>query len=271
MTDYTLTPAMDIHELPLTHFQEYDMDCATVGDVKKLLDTLDDDLPLTFASPKEDTAYLSKKIIKQGNCYVLLDRIDDEPVRRFGKVVGTVERNNLKIDTADLIENGKIRLTNTRNADSRTADNELTLESLREATENHIQDVTNCMNFFADLLKEIGKKHDYTKLENFEKEYGPLVLSKVVNEEFMANPWYKKHIFEERHHVNDDAKADVNLLDCLEHIADVVSAGKGRAGHISSMYCDINPLLLYRMYWNTIRMLEENIELEDENYRDYLE
>ena len=39
-------------------------------------------------------------------------------------------------------------------------------------------------------------------------------------------------------------------------------AGNGRSGYISSKYCDINPLLLYRAYWNTIRMLDDVVEVK---------
>ena len=149
----------------------------------------------------------------------------------------------------------------TKNADSRTADENLTLESLKEATEIHIDEVSECMDFFAAKLIEAGNNHDWTKLDNFDEEYGPLVLSGISNEEFQASDWHNRHIFTERHHIGHDAKVDVNLVDVIEHICDVVAAGKGRAGHISSMYCDIDPKLLYRAYWNTIRLLDENTKI----------
>lgn len=165
----------------------------------------------------------------------------------------------------------KIEIANTRNADSRTAESDFTIEELKEATEIHIKEVGSCCDFFAEKIHEAGILHDWSKRENFYEEYGPLCMSGVVDEEFKANPWYKKHIFEERHHVNDDFKPDVNLIDILEHIADVVASGRGRAGHLTSDYMDIDPKLLYLAYWNTIQLLDSNIEVEDEEYRDYLD
>ena len=159
----------------------------------------------------------------------------------------------------------KIIIKNTSDADSRTAGDDLTKEGLYDATVTHIDDVTRIMDFFGEQLHEIGLKHDWTKVgANFD-DYSEVVLAGLSEEEFEQTEWCQRHYFEERHHVNDDAKPDVNLLDCLEHIADVVSAGKGRTGHVSSKYCDISPLLLYRMYWNTIRLLDDIIEVEDES------
>ena len=153
----------------------------------------------------------------------------------------------------------KIIIKNTKDADGRTAGDDLTKERLYEATEIHVNDVLRVMDWFGKQLHEIGLKHDYTKLgANFE-EYSEVVLKGLSEEEFEQTNWCQRHYFEERHHVNDQAWPDVNLLDILEHIADIVTAGKGRAGHVASKYCDINPILLYRAYWNTIRLLDDII------------
>ena len=158
----------------------------------------------------------------------------------------------------------KIPLKDTHNADSRTADANFTIEDLKLATEQHIQEVGMCMDFFANMCHRAGKVHDWTKMDNFYEEYGPLCMSRVVDDEFKADPWYQRHIYTERHHVEEDAKVDVNLCDILEHIADVVAAGKGRTGHLSSKYIDIDPKLLYRAYWNTVKLLDDNTEVIEE-------
>lgn len=157
----------------------------------------------------------------------------------------------------------KIIIKDTHNADSRTGSN-ITRDSLYHDTIEHIKDVQMGMCFFADMMIDAGQKHDWTKLDNFDEEYCPLVLSGKTNEEFMASDWHERHIFTERHHVGHDAKVDVNLIDILEHIADVVMAGNGRSGHISSKYCDIDSSLLYRAYWNTIRMLDDVVEVRED-------
>jgi len=158
----------------------------------------------------------------------------------------------------------KIIIKNTSDADSRTADDTLTREKLYDATETHIEEVGQIMDWFGKRLHEIGLKHDFTKMgANFD-EYAEVVLARLPEGEFEETDWCQRHYFEERHHVNSDAKTDVNLLDILEHIADVVDAGKGRAGHVTSKYCDINPILLYRAYWNTIRLVDELLEIKEE-------
>lgn len=158
----------------------------------------------------------------------------------------------------------KIILQDTHNADSRTADSDFTMGDLREATKAHIDEVGRCMDFFANKIHEAGLVHDWTKLDNFLEEYGPLCMRGVVDEEFKADPWYSRHIYTERHHVEEDAKVDVNLIDILEKIADTVCAGKGRAGHLSSKYIDIDPKLLYRAYWNTVALLDNATEVKED-------
>jgi len=158
----------------------------------------------------------------------------------------------------------KIMLKNTQNADSRTADENLTLETLREATEQHIKEVNQCMDMIGDMIKEAGKNHDWTKLDNFEKEYGPLVLSGIPNEEFIASDWHNRHIFTERHHITWDPKVDMNLIDVIEHICDVVCAGKGRSGRVTSKNCEMDPKQLYRAYWNTVKLVDDNTALENQ-------
>lgn len=171
---------------------------------------------------------------------------------------------NSQTTTILSIMTDKILIKNTSDADSRTADDDLTKEKLYDATEAHIEEVGRIMDWFGEQLHEIGLKHDFTKVgANFE-EYSEVVLARLPEGEFEKTNWCQRHYFEERHHVNDQAWPNVNLLDCLEHIADVVAAGKGRAGHVASKYCDINPLLLYRMYWNTIRLLDDIIEVSDD-------
>jgi len=162
----------------------------------------------------------------------------------------------------------KIIIKNTQYADSRTAPDDLTKDKLYEATELHINDVSRVMDYFGKRLHEIGLKHDWTKMGANFNEYAEVVLAGLNEEEFEQTEWCQNHYFLERHHVNDQSFPDITLLDILEHIADVVCAGKGRAGHVSSRYCDINPLLLYRAYWGTIRLLDELIEVEDNNKLD---
>ena len=157
----------------------------------------------------------------------------------------------------------KLIIRNTRNADGRTAEDNLTKEKLYEATVNHIHDVSRAMDIFAKEISERGKQHDFTKVGDYFEEYAEVALAGIPEGEFENTEWCQKHYTLERHHVNDQADTHVDLIDILEHICDVTLAGMGRAGHVSSKYSDINPLLLYRAYWNTIRKLESITEVSD--------
>ena len=160
-----------------------------------------------------------------------------------------------------IIKNTKY--ADSRTADSRTADKDITKDKLYDATINHINDVRRGMDYFSEQIHKRGLNHDYTKIDCFDDVYAPSVLSGHTDDSFKQGEWYQRHITEERHHVNDNAQIDINLIDIFEHIVDIVMAGKGRAGQITSRYCDMDPILLHRAYYNTIRMLDEIVEVSN--------
>ena len=157
-----------------------------------------------------------------------------------------------------------IKIRKTNNADSRTSDEKLTYESLKKDTYQHIADVEEGMDFFAKNIHNRGTIHDYTKRINFD-EFADNVLKEHTNEEFIASDWYQKHIFEERHHLNANCPLDVNLIDVLEMIVDCVMAGKGRSGRTTPAYLKLqDPTLLERAYWNTVKLLDEEVVIEED-------
>jgi len=156
-----------------------------------------------------------------------------------------------------------IIITNTQNADSRTANQELTKETLLEATNTHREDVRKIMSLVANIIAKRGEDHDYTKTIYFD-EFAEEVLKPHTNEEFINAHWYQTHIFEERHHLNANCPLDVNLIDVLELICDCIAAGKGRAGRTTPAYLKLkDPGLLERAYWNTVRLLDDQVQVEN--------
>lgn len=150
-----------------------------------------------------------------------------------------------------------ILLEDSSNGDSRTSKKNPSLEEIREAVEIHINDVDKALEFWIKLLNERKGKHDYTKLENFEDEYGFLVNKGVKDEVFLKSEWWHKHITKERHHLQFYAPFDVNLIDVLELVADRVVAEKGRTGEINPDYLEIDINVLKDAYWNTVKLLDD--------------
>lgn len=158
-----------------------------------------------------------------------------------------------------------IKIRKTNNADSRTSDEELTYEALKKDTYQHINDVSDGMDLLAKEIHNRGTLHDYTKRIYFD-EFADNVLKEHTNEEFIASEWYQKHIFEERHHLNANCPLDVNLVDVLEMIVDCVMAGKGRAGRVTPAYFILkDPHILERAYWNTVKMIDDEVVVVDES------
>lgn len=157
-----------------------------------------------------------------------------------------------------------ISIKRTRNADSRTADEKLSYDMLKQDTMEHINDVHQGMCFISDLISIRGMTHDFTK-ENYFDEFAENVLTPHTNDEFINNDWYQKHIFEERHHLNANCPLDVNLIDVLEMIVDCVMAGKGRSGHVTPQYLILkDPGILERAYWNTVKLLDDEVVICDD-------
>lgn len=157
-----------------------------------------------------------------------------------------------------------IVIRRTRNADSRTADENMNRDTLLDDTTEHIRNVKDGMNYLSLLLRVAGSNHDFTKMKYFD-EFARNVLAGHTDEEFINADWYQKHIFEERHHLNANCPPDVNLIDVLEMIVDCVMAGKGRSGHITPSYLILqDPSILERAYWNTIRLLDENVYVDED-------
>jgi len=150
-----------------------------------------------------------------------------------------------------------IILKDSSNGDSRTSKKNPSLSEIREAVEIHINDVDKALNFWMDLLNERKGVHDYTKLENFDNEYGFLVSEGVKDEVFLKSEWWHKHITKERHHLQFYTPSDVNLIDVLELISDRVVAQKGRTGKINKDYLEIDINILKDAYWNTIKLLDD--------------
>jgi len=146
-------------------------------------------------------------------------------------------------------------------ADSRTASGEVTKEQLRESSTQHICDVTLACRFFAGMLNEAAKKHDHTKIGYLDEFYWSFSrsLKKEPGSDFTNEPWYQRQINTERHHIKDRCPEDVNLIDVLEHIADIVTAGLARSGSFKPD--TIDPAILERAYQNTIKLLVDSVEL----------
>lgn len=155
-------------------------------------------------------------------------------------------------------KNNKIVIRKTPNADSRTKKDNCTREEVHEDTLQHIKDVQLGMNWLSTKVAQAGMLHDHTKI--ISDEYIDLVMNDLKDKAFLSTDWWFKHIHEERHHLNDNCPVDVTLIDVLEMITDCVMAGKGRKGHINSNTLKlIDPTLLERAYWNTVKLLDEKV------------
>ena len=147
-------------------------------------------------------------------------------------------------------------------ADSRTCDvTKVDLQTLMEASLQHIGDVCQGMAFFVQYLMLAAQQHDYDKLTQINWFYDNF------RTKFEKQDWWTNHRRIHRHHLNypDGVPDDVNLLDVLEHIADCVMAGRARSGEIYPVL--LSDELLQRALQNTVLLLNRHVIVSNDSDR----
>ena len=155
-----------------------------------------------------------------------------------------------------------IQIKSSPTADSRTAEfGTVSKEELLQASIQHIGDVQKAMAYFIGRLATVAAIHDHTKISGIDKFYEAFEQG-LTGKAFKSCEWYQDHL-NERHHLTERCPADVNLIDIMERICDIVTAGMARTG---SVYDDsLSPEILELAYKNTIVLLKNNIEIVKEN------
>lgn len=100
-------------------------------------------------------------------------------------------------------------------------------------------------------------------VQEYEKQfYDEFMYSRNNKTDFREAEWYKNHIKEERHHINDFVHENVDLIDVLEMIADCTSAGLARSGEVREITIDKD--VLYKAFQNTCKLTKEMCKLVEE-------
>ena len=151
----------------------------------------------------------------------------------------------------------KIQIKISKNADTRSAEGNVTKEDLWNNTQSHINDVINVGNFLADYFKGQLGNHDYTKEKYIDMFYEDFKSGRQ-GAAFKELPWYSIHLME-RHHLNDRVPDDVNLLDVLEMVVDCTVAGLARSGEVWPI--TIPNDVLRKAIDNTKQLIIDNVEV----------
>lgn len=162
-------------------------------------------------------------------------------------------------------KNKYIKIKETKKCDTRSCDAENlpTKEELLKESKDHIEAVSDSMNFFAALMGLSGKLHDHTKIDYIDEFYDNFIaVMKDDKVEFEQLGWWKKHLTE-RHHLNDRVPDDVNLVDVFEMICDCVCAGLARTGEVRDINIPYEVLDL--AVRNTAEFLEKSIKVVKPN------
>jgi hypothetical protein len=143
-------------------------------------------------------------------------------------------------------------------ADTRTCDyTKVTKMELYEASQQHIEDVHQALDFFAGKLMDAATNHDPDKITDIDGFHRDFVTG------FKQTTWWDTHRKINRHHLTeaDGVPPDVNLIDVLDYIADCVMAGMARSGSIRPI--EIRPELLLVAFQNTVTLLHMQVKVRD--------
>lgn len=143
-----------------------------------------------------------------------------------------------------------IRIKQSQTADTRTCDfANVSRETLRQSSEQHIGDVRLALAFFAQMLHRTAAVHDTDKITDLDGFHADFVTG------FKQTGWWERHRSLNRHHLTepDGIPADVNLIDVLDFIADCVMAGMARSGSVRPL--EIKPETLMAAFENTAKLL----------------
>ena len=158
----------------------------------------------------------------------------------------------------------KLEIRRNTNGDSRVATKVPTFPDFKESNLEHCENVREMMFNFAEDVKWQGKKHDWTKKN---EPYRSMFYRDLCNTiegrmKFEDGEWCKLHYINERHHLLNNVPDDVNLIDVIEMIADCVCAGMARSGEVRPL--EINESIIMKAINNTVKLMAESVELNDE-------
>ena len=157
-----------------------------------------------------------------------------------------------------------IRIKRHTEGDTRVAKEIPTISAFNAANYDHVEDVKNLAQFFADELVVRVQKHDWTKLKEpyrsmFYRDMCAVMEGKI---DFFEGEWSKLHYNElEHHHLKEHCPDDVNMFDVIEMICDCVAAGMARSGDVYDL--DIPSDVLQRAVTNTVDILKKEIQVVD--------
>ena len=154
----------------------------------------------------------------------------------------------------------KIEIRKNPFGDTRTAPKDTDFISFSEATDWHRSDVRKVMVCIANMVKEAGKNHDWTKTGPYEIDFFRDFRAALDGkQDFVNGTWWPTHVTTERHHLLAHCPDDVNLIDVLEMIVDCTLAGLTRSGTVRPV--EIDSEILEKAVNNTVELIKNNVEI----------
>lgn len=153
-----------------------------------------------------------------------------------------------------------IKIKKSQTADTRTCDfANVSKETLRASSDQHIGDVQVALGFFASMLHRAAAVHDVDKITDIDGFHADFTNGFTPG----FTSWWERHRSLNRHHLGepDGVPADVNLIDVLDFVADCVMAGMARSGSVRPL--ELKPEVLQQAFENTAKLLAAAVRVEE--------
>lgn len=158
-----------------------------------------------------------------------------------------------------------ILIKQTKDVDSQTRDKLPSKDRLDAVNREHQQNVVAIGMLGVEELLSKLRNHDWTKNDFLDELYQDnMDLDEGKLKDFTKGKWYQRHIHKEKHHPQACVHADINFFDLIEMMIDCIESGKGRFGKVDMDYFKLDPDVLERAYWNTIRWFDRRVILKEE-------
>ena len=176
-----------------------------------------------------------------------------DAIDAYGNVIGFVA------DGEEIADRPSIQIKKSQTADTRSCDwSKVSMDQLCDSSKQHIDDVKLGCNFFADMMKVAGERHDWDKLTDIKGFHRDFATG------FEKTDWWDNHRLVNRHHLlqEDGVPEDVNLVDVIEMIVDCTMAGLARTGEVYPLA--LSPEVLKRAFENTCALMLRSVEVVEE-------
>lgn len=152
----------------------------------------------------------------------------------------------------------QVKIRYNPNGDARTLDHFPDYDEMKDAVLTHKNNMSIILKHVGNKFYSKADKHDNTVIDNFDDYYVATAASYNKEVPFRESDWYKNYFLKEEYRKQRFDPSTSNLLDLIEGICDHKVTTNERLTEVPGL---LNKDQVYQMYLNTVKEIEESIEV----------